>query len=703
MIDPLINRLLLMPGPDAQARLAHEAAPALVRAPGTADRLVNAVLNETERAVGMQLLVPCLDQARMAVENSQSGGAAFLASVADRLAAARQSGAITPQLGQALAGCYARAGLEAPPALLLVTGRSAPVPASLQRQPRGSRSSPEAAMDAAIDKLVHEHDGTPLQLHGALAELFATLPLPVRSMMVHRIAGRAGATHERLAAFWLLDPAAETRRAAAQALSERARAGAWSPRLRHDVRQLIEWLPAGRERDVLHTLLAGCDGDEAPTPRHAAARPKSAARPAWRIADVLVSMPDGAGCQSLTLSAVRGRDHAVAVGLLKRGHGVKDAFVVPCGSKAERQGMIHTIAGELPMLPVSAAFARIALGRALADGIAATALPSPGLLELVEFTGALAPLPHAPADILASLSPETHALLATKAQVRQLAGRGSHRLWEEELFDSWFEQTEALDERMAGAGTTAAAQAIIWEQLAARRHWWAGQLALAAATAEATPVPTPLAGACLAAAATALLGNGSLKTVAAMQAVMAATLEAYQGRNAEPMVPAAGQISSSAAVAAISVAQALTVAGLPPAFLQGWGAALAAAPIPPSPRQGMETLLVRLAGAPVECVDGLLAAVSAALNTAVDAAADPAALRQCLRQHTLVESGHWCSGFAAMVAASKRCWPQKRLGPDGKSLLGLIAAGAPNGLAAGERETVARLLPQLVAGASVPD
>lgn len=698
MIDQLISRLMLTPSSDAQARLAHEAAPVLVRAPGSADRLVAAVLNETQQSVGMMVLGQCLDNARMAVENGQTGGAAFLAAVADRLAAAKKKGVLDGQLALALAGCYVRAGLETPPALQLPAGRSAPVPISELRKASGKPSSAEAAMDAGIDKLVREHDDTPLQLHAMLTELFATLPPLVRSMMVHRISVREGAAYERLAAFWLLDGAAETRRAAAQALSDRAKAGTWSPGLRNDVQQLVAWLPEGREREVLCTMLANSGADEQPASKQNRATPKAASS-SWRVEEVLVSMPDGAGCQNITLSAVRGRDHAVAVCLLKRSQGVKDAFVVPCRTKAERQQMIRRIASEVPMLPVAADFARTVLGRALSDGIAAGRLPSPGLLELIELTGPLMPAPNAPAAILASLSSETRAMVATKALVKQLTGRDSEMLWQEELFDSWFEQTEALDRILAAARTEAAAKAAVWAQLETRRHWWAEQLALAAATADATPVLTPFARACLAAAATSLLDKGTLKSVSVMKAVMAATLEAYMGRAAEQFEPLTGRSPRSAEGSAIAVLEALLAAGLPPAFLQGWGTALAAAPIPPTPQQTMETLLIRLVGVPVASVDALFATVSDALEEAADIGTDRARLLKCLRRHTPAESGQWCSGFTAMVAATRRCWPQRRLGSDGKNLLSLIAAGASAGLAPDNRETVGRLLPQLIAQA----
>lgn len=698
MIDQFLSQLMFTPSSDAQARLAHEAAPILVRTPGCADRLVAAVLKETQRRVAMLVLGECLDNARMAVENGQTGGAAFLAAVADRLAAAKKQAVLDRQLALALAGCYARAGLEVPAALQLPAGRSTPLIVSEHRRASGKPSGAEAAMDAAIEKLVRENDGTPLQLHAMLTELFAAVPPPVRSMMIHRICVREGTTYERLIIFWLLDPAAETRRAAAQALSDRARAGSWSPGLRHDVEQLVAWLPEGREREVLRAMLANSGAAEQPASRQDRATPK-AARTSWRIEDVLVSMPDGAGCQNLTISAMRGRDHAVAVCLLKRKHGVKDAFVVPCRTKAERLQMIRRIGSEVPMLPVTADFARIVLGRALSDGIAAKALPAPGLLEVVELTGPLTPVPNTLATILASLSAQTRAMVATKAQVKQLTGRDSDILWQSELFDSWFEQTEALDRILAAAETEAAAKAAIWEQLEARRLWWAEQLALAAATADASPVLTPFARAGLAAAATRLLDKGTLKSVSVMKAVVAASLEAYLGREAEQFEAITGRSPRSAAGSAMPLSEALQVAGLSPAFLQGWGTALAAAPIPLSPQLIMETLLIRLVGVPVESIDALLANVSDALGEAAAIGADQAELRTCLRRHTPTESGQWCSGFSAMVASSKRCWPQKRLGSAGKSLLSVIAAGAPAGLSPDDRETVIRLLPQLIAQA----
>jgi hypothetical protein len=690
----LTNLLHAQPG-ESQVRLAHDAAPLLVRAAHTPDQLVTALLQAPQRETALLVLGQCLDNARMAQENFQTGGASFLATISDRLSAARRRGELGSELLLAIAALYGRAGVDTPPALMVAFSRSGP--SAVSEQPKGWQESdgladPGAELDAAIDHMAKGGDASALQIHSMLTELLAVLPLPVRSMIVHRVASRSGPPFERLACYWLLDPAAETRRAAAQALSDRAKRGALPPGLGNDLRKLVAWLPEVREQMGLAAIIPG-QGPGAPS-----SAAKGAQKP-WRIEDAMVSMPDGAGCQNLTLTAVRGRERAVTVCLLKRGHGVKDAFVLPCESKAEQRGIVNEIGAELPMLPVPASFALAALGRAVSGGMNAGALPAPGLLDVVDLVGAPPVLPTDTKAILSSLQPATQALLAKKTAIKQLTGAESDILWTEELFESWFEQTEALDRQLAEAKTDAAATAVVWAELENRRSWWARQLALSAAVADATPVMTPFARACMAAAATSLLDKSPLTSLSVMNAVVDATLQAFAGRATEQHDQGFETSKSGDAPSSLQLLSTLSTAGLPMAYLYGWGAALAAAPVAPSPTQAIRGLYNRLVGLPVPSVDALLAVIDDMLEEAADTGADADALLQQLRQYTATESANWCEGFAAMVASAKRSWPAKHLGPEGQKLLKCIVAGSKTGLTPDDTKIVVDFVPLLVARA----
>jgi hypothetical protein len=711
MIDAILQSLIQSRSGERRARLAHEAAPALVRAPDTAAGLANALIAGAHREAVLLLLANCLDHGRMAHENAQTGGAAFLDQMAFRLAGAARQGALDAETLVGIASCYARAGLETPAALLVPMPRSHPGVAATARGQRNAKPGnvdADAALDAAIDRVVVDAGDAPLQLHSILADMLAALPPPVRGLAVHRLAQRGTPVFDKLACYWLLDASAETRRAVAQAMTDRKRQAPLPPALVADIQRLLSWLPDAREREVLAGIAAPATntpaavGDIAVQDARAKDKRKNGQQgrragvtAAWHVETALISMPDGAGAQNLTLMANRGRERAVALCLLKRNHGVKDAFVIPCKGKTEQQRIVDEIAHEVTLVPILPQFALKLLEHALADGIAAGALPAPGLLDVADLIGTPVPTAMEASTLLASLGPATQVLLTSKAKIAKLAGRESAPFWNEPIFDSWFEQTEALDRQLAAAATRKRAMDLVWDALAERRQWWAGQLAISAAIADASPALTPFASASMAAAAHGLLGSGPIMSLGVMQAVAEATLEAFAGREQE--IP--GQIGSSwSPPATISgIDEGLAAAGLSVPFLDGWGTALAAAPVPPSPAQALSGILERLVGVSVGSIEALFVQINDGLMEAMDIAANPAALAERLRGLSPTDCMAWCAGFDAMVMKTKRNWPRTRLGANGRELLELMALGTKATLDLPNRARAAQLVSALVA------
>lgn len=714
MIEAILQNLIQTRSGERQTRLAHEAAPVLVRAPDTPAGLVQALTAGVRREAVFMLLADCLDHGRMARENRQTGGAAFLDQIAIRLTGAARQGALDAETLVGVAICYARAGLETPAALVVPMPRARPGAATGMPE-RGKQASDDAAMelDAIIRRLVAEASEEPLQLHSLLAEMLAALPPPVRGLAVHRLASRGTATFDKLACYWLLDASTETRRAAAQALTDRARQGPLPPALVADLQRLIPWLPDIRERDVLADIGARADEasaiDENAPSRVKGAKPggkssykvsskgkhNTRATATWRVEAVMISMPDGAGCQNLALAAQRGRERAIALCLLKRGQGVKDAFIIPCKSKAEQRRIIDEMDFVVPLLPITLGFALQSLGRALADGIAADALPAPGLLDVADLTGTPVPMIVDTRALLAALGPATQQLLTSKAKIANLAGQQSETVWDDALFDSWFEQTEGLDDRLAGAATLKAATGIVWEALAERRLWWAEQLAISATVADASPALTPFASACMAAAAHSLLGSISIRRLAVMEAVVQATLEAYASRDAENDRETGPEwITDTGSLPGAD--EALAAAGLTLPFLEGWGVAMAAAPRPPSPEQALGGILERLIGNPVGDFQAVLLHVNDGLMAAMDSAADPGALAARLCKFSAADCMAWCAGFEALVAQTRQNWPRTRLGTEGRELLELTSSGATAALDLVQRARAAQLAAAMV-------
>ena len=67
--------------------------------------------------------------------------------------------------------------------------------------------------------------------------------------------------------------------------------------------------------------------------------------------------------------------------LLKRGHGVKDAYAIPCSSATERKALLQRVMDETDATKVSVAWLEHALSIALADGLSADLPPPRALLK----------------------------------------------------------------------------------------------------------------------------------------------------------------------------------------------------------------------------------------------------------------------------------------------------------------------------------
>ena len=74
------------------------------------------------------------------------------------------------------------------------------------------------------------------------------MPSAMRQHVIAWSVGRSEPIHARLACFWLLDPAAPIRAAAAQALGERAAAGTLSQEIASKMVILRSWMPQDEAR-----------------------------------------------------------------------------------------------------------------------------------------------------------------------------------------------------------------------------------------------------------------------------------------------------------------------------------------------------------------------------------------------------------------------------------------------------------------------
>ncbi|MFY7851052.1 MAG: UPF0149 family protein, partial [Brevundimonas sp.] len=462
--------------------------------------------------------------------------------------------------------------------------------------------------------------------HAALSELLAGLPPELAAMLVSMTVDRPGAAEARLGLYWLLDPQADIRLAAATALVSRTNL---PPDLAALLPTLRKWMPDDPARAAVDAGIR--------RQMRTGAQPSALAVKVHRAA---ASLPDGVGAQSLIAAVQIGSRRAVAMAMLKQGHGVKDAFLIPCASATEQKTLLARILDEIDSIDLPPAALAAILARGLGEGLALGRPPAPGMVDMAEVWGAeaLSPQPFGTADVLAALGPtpgpaDDSALIAASAT---WADRFSH-------LDSWFEDTGPLREALARARTDAGREAAAWKHLATRREAWARTIAASAAVLQAGQDPIWPS---FAAVARALIGDRPLKRIPILHDIVAMTLEAWAaGEGAAPEeAPDGGDIL-------------LAEAGLGDAFLDGYLTALCIAPVAPAPEVWLGTLLGGIEFPGEGSINRVMAALSARVDRIEETAPDPVATAAHLSPLDAERLQDWYAGFHALVTTAPRSWP----------------------------------------------
>jgi len=627
----------------------------------------------------LALLTGALDEARMADENGRPEGRALFAAVEEELARLADEGLLPPALRLGLAQAWVHAGLDPPAAVTLDEAAIAAEGAAA-----GDAAMPD--LGALVEQVRAASGGEPSQLHAGLVDLLAAFPAPMRAVAVAAICERPEGNVARLGAYWLLDRAAEVRAAAAGVALARARDGRLEDTERARLMAVRKWLPADEARGLVDQALReamrrGAD---------AAARP-----PAWRLHRLVASLPDGTGAQHVAVAAQAGGRRATALALVKPGHGVKDAFVMPANSAAEQRRLVGEVAAQTGAVEVDAAFARGLLARALGDGEAAGVLPAPGLVDVAEILGGddLAPAPPDTERLLADLDPDgTLAALSPQKRGRLVNASAD---WPERypMIESWFEDSGAVREILDAPGPPQRRRAALKRHLDDRRAWWAAIIARAAATVKAGG---PEAGdwTTFWATARALEEGREIDQTPIMRAVVDRTLDAADARYAEAEVggwddeaeqegedgaeePLLGADGSPVANERPGEFERL-VAGSDrtPAWIEGWLVALAVAPDPISPAAWIRPLFEGVSFESQADAQRFVELLSLRAY-AVDAmTADATTMKARLAVYTSDERRQWAAGFRALTVFVPKAWGKRGPKKDDARVIALIAEAA---------------------------
>jgi hypothetical protein len=642
---PLLTALSRARDEETFARLLRDGGRALLRDPAGIGAVALAALGEgydVAHAAG-RLLATTLDEARMAVENDLPEGPALLAALAKAVAEREGRAPLTVPDRLALARAYASAGLVPPPFATLTAeslAGSAPVGTAM----------PD--LGEILDPILRDAGEALGQAHAAMSELLAGLPPELATMLISMTVARPGAAEARLGLYWLLDPRADIRLAAATALLSR-------PGLPPDLPALLptlrKWMPDDPARAAVDATIR--------------AQMKAGARPVMppvKVHRAAASLPDGVGAQSLAAAVQIGSRRVVAMAMLKAGHGVKDAFLIPCASATEQKALMARVLNEVEAFDIPPTAFAATLARGLGEGLALGLTPAPGMVDMAEIWGpeALTPQPFAAADILATLGPVPGPL--TEAALIQ-----SSSVWLDRFshLHSWFEDTGPLREALSRARTDKGLEAAVWKHLATRRDHWARIIAASAAVLQAAQDPHWPA---FAAVAGAVVGEVALKRIPVMHDIVGITLAAW--------ADGPGAVSE-ADIPGDEAEAILANAGISTAFLDGYLTAYVIAPVAPPPEVWLGSLLGGIQFPGEGAINRILAVISDRIEEIDAAAPDQAAMATRLAARTPDDWQDWCAGFHALVTATPRAWAPRSLGADDKRLLralALTAEGQPD-------------------------
>jgi hypothetical protein len=307
---------------------------------------------------------------------------------------------------------------------------------------------------ALLGPVLREAGDAPAQAHGALSEILAGLLAEPAAALVSMIVARPGPLEARLGLYWLLDPRPESRLATATALLSWAGAGELPADLAALLPTIRKWLPEDGARAAIHAAIRRQmrDGSARPAPGNVI------------IHRAAASLPDGAGAQSLIASVQIGSRRAIAMVVLKQGHGVKDAFLLPCASATEQKRLLARVLDEIETHDLPPEALSAALARGLGEGLALGQLPATGMVDMAEIWGpeALLPTGAGARDILAAIGATQVLAELSQAQSRALVQASED--WPERFdhLDSWFEDTGPLREAIGRARTETGQETAVW-------------------------------------------------------------------------------------------------------------------------------------------------------------------------------------------------------------------------------------------------
>jgi yecA family protein len=380
--------------------------------------------------------------------------------------------------------------------------------------------------------------------------------------------------------------------------------------------------------------------------------------------------------------------------LLKQGHGVKDAYVIPCSSATEQRRLLTQVAEEIDPIDVTPEALQPALAAALAEGHETGTPPAHGLVDVAEVCGLREVRPAAMSveDWVAYLDPAGELSRLSPQKLGRLVNSSADWPDDYDLVQSWFEDSEAVRQILMNAITPRSREAAFWRHLETRRDWWARVIAKAAAVLKAGVGDVREDWTAFAATALALAKGRPLRKVPIMSSIVVESLagsedpwaafpddqdEAGQGTPEEAGTPA--NIPRPAPERTGELKRVLKAASMEitPEWVDGYLAAIIVAPKLAAPSGWLGGLLdQRHNFASHDKLQRFLDIVVMRYNDANTELADPAMTRARIAAYDVDGLRQWAEGFTESVARNKREWTGRTMNRDDRKILKLIADAA---------------------------
>ena len=405
-----------------------------------------------------QILSLLLDEARMGLENDNEYAEDFLETLEMAVQAGVAAGAVQQENLTQFAGLYRRVGLPVPQAFMLDLDTVSPPP------DMGDFDLSENLESVARDMLAE--GGSAYDLFNMFDTMMAAAQEEVQAGLANHIATMDGPFFERCTLFMLLSGSELVQEATLAGLFERLDASALNAKTLTLLPMIRGWFSSGPVQAALDDLIKKA---------RRKAVPGQSRQTGAEMQEIVASITDGVGAQSIAVRLEQGSVSFLAMVLIKAGYGIKDAFLVPPENSEDAEHMVGQLRAETGADDISSDTLRVLLEGALADGLEHDHLPAPGFLDVIEACN-LFDLRPQELDLSALLNladPDRKIQDASAQALGRWINDDIALDYLEPLTDSWFEDTEDTRRIVETTRTAHSIETKLWKFLDTRRDIWA--------------------------------------------------------------------------------------------------------------------------------------------------------------------------------------------------------------------------------------